>query len=68
MHKSGINYRLVKFNGSSHLTEGQWTDWDPHNPPTEYMELAGSKQQAERPDQWITPDKFCHNARNANVS
>ena len=39
----------------SHITEGCWIDWDPNNPPNEYVELAGT---AERPDQWIKPDKF----------
>jgi len=42
----------------SHLTDGQWNDWDPQNPPLEYIELADSKQTYEKPDQWIRPDKL----------
>lgn len=42
-----------------HITDGQWKDWDPNNPPTQYIELAGDESQhLERPDQWIMPDKL----------
>jgi len=40
-----------------HITDPFWNDWDPNNPPTEYIELADDKQTLERPDQWIIPDK-----------
>jgi len=46
------------FNDLRHVTEGCWNDWDPNSPPTEFMELAGPKQNFERPDQWIRPDKY----------
>lgn len=40
-----------------HHTEGKWIDWDPKNPPTEYIELGGGTQfQRERPDVWIKPE------------
>ena len=42
-----------------HITDGQWKDWDPSNPPTQHVELAGGESQnLERPDQWIMPDKY----------
>lgn len=40
-----------------HLTEGKWHDYDPKNPPTDYIELAGAGLQRERPDQWIRPSE-----------
>ncbi|KAK1781802.1 hypothetical protein QBC45DRAFT_320393 [Copromyces sp. CBS 386.78] len=39
-----------------HHTEGKWQDWDPSNPPTEYIELGGGERlQYEKPDVWIRP-------------
>ncbi len=39
-----------------HHTEGKWITWDPKNPPSDYIELAGGQRQFERPDVWIKPD------------
>lgn len=39
-----------------HHTEGKWKEWDPKNPPTHYIELAGGDLQYERPDLWIKPE------------
>ncbi|KAB8296023.1 hypothetical protein EYC80_008834 [Monilinia laxa] len=39
-----------------HQTEGKWIKWDAKSPPTEFIELAGSHQERERPDVWIKPE------------
>jgi DNA ligase-4 len=58
MQKSGI-VAVTSSNAQRHITDGEWKDWDPHNPPTQYIELAGGESQhLERPDQWIMPDKL----------
>ncbi|KAL2258778.1 hypothetical protein VTK26DRAFT_7770 [Humicola hyalothermophila] len=41
-----------------HHTEGKWHDWDPANPPSEFIELGGGERlQYERPDVWIRPSE-----------
>lgn len=39
-----------------HQTDGKWIKWDAKSPPTEFIELAGSHQERERPDVWIKPE------------
>ncbi|TGO89397.1 hypothetical protein BPOR_0111g00070 [Botrytis porri] len=39
-----------------HQTDGKWHKWDIKSPPTEFIELAGSHQEKERPDVWIKAD------------
>lgn len=52
-----------------HHTENKWHKWDPHNPPTQYIELGGGVQyQRERPDVWILPeDSLVIQAKAASV-
>ncbi|KAK9455351.1 ATP dependent DNA ligase domain-containing protein [Dipodascopsis uninucleata] len=40
-----------------HLTDNNWTTWDRKNPPINYIELAGERNDREAPDVWIRPDK-----------
>ena len=52
-----------------HKTDGRWRKWDPKNPPTQYIELAGGQLQFERPDEWILPsDSLVIEAKAASVS
>lgn len=37
-------------------TDGKWNKWDAKSPPSEFVELAGSNQEKERPDVWIKPE------------
>jgi len=58
MHGLGaVRNRFTSDSDRRHLTDGQWNDWDPQNPPLDYIELADKAQTVERPDQWIKPDK-----------
>ncbi|KAK4186842.1 hypothetical protein QBC35DRAFT_515923 [Podospora australis] len=55
--KVGGGFKAEDYAEIRHHTEGKWHDWDPLNPPTDYIELAGGKQQYERPDVWIRPSE-----------
>jgi DNA ligase-4 len=55
--KIRFEYLLTLSDTSRHITDGHWNDWDPNNPPMEYIELADANQTFERPDQWIKPDE-----------
>lgn len=53
-----------------HDTEGKWIDWDPKQPPTQYIDIGGpSTAGRERPDQWIKPeDSFVIEIKAADVT
>ncbi|PNY27516.1 DNA ligase [Tolypocladium capitatum] len=54
--KVGGGFRAEDYAQIRHHTEGKWMDWDPKNPPSEYIELGGGEsKQLERPDVWIRP-------------
>lgn len=54
--KVGGGFRAEDYAEVRHRTEGKWIEWDPKNPPTEYIELGGGEsKQYERPDMWIRP-------------
>lgn len=54
--KVGGGFRAEDYAEVKHRTEGKWIDWDPKNPPSEYVELGGGEaKQYERPDVWIRP-------------
>lgn len=54
--KVGGGFRAEDYAEIRHRTEGKWIDWDPKQPPTEYVELGGGEaRQYERPDVWIRP-------------
>jgi len=56
MQRSGSSYSIPL--SGRHITDGKWHDWDPNQPPIEFIELADPKQTVERPDQWIKPDEW----------
>ncbi|XP_044717776.1 ATP dependent DNA ligase domain-containing protein [Hirsutella rhossiliensis] len=54
--KVGGGFRAEDYAEIRHRTEGKWMEWDPKNPPSEYIELGGGEaKQYERPDVWIRP-------------
>ena len=53
--KVGGGFTFTNYAAIRHKTDGKWKKWDPKNPPTQYIELAGGPQQFERPDEWIVP-------------
>lgn len=54
--KVGGGFRAEDYAEVRHRTEGKWIEWDPKNPPSEYIELGGGEaKQYERPDVWIRP-------------
>ncbi|UNI16471.1 DNA ligase (ATP) [Purpureocillium takamizusanense] len=54
--KVGGGFRGEDYAEIRHHTEGKWIEWDPKNPPSEYIELGGGEaKQLERPDVWIRP-------------
>lgn len=55
--KVGGGFTAADYASIRHQTDGKWKDWNPHRPPTEYIELAGGAKQHERPDVWIRPDE-----------
>ena len=55
--KVGGGFTAADYANVRHRTDGKWKEWDPKNPPTEYVELGGGEQQFERPDVWIKPDE-----------
>ncbi|ESZ94553.1 hypothetical protein SBOR_5043 [Sclerotinia borealis F-4128] len=54
--KVGGGFNADDYAAIRHQTEGKWIKWDAKSPPTEFIELAGSHQEKERPDVWIKPD------------
>lgn len=56
--KVGGGFTAADYAEIRHRTEGKWMDWDPRNPPNEWIELGGwtSNRQFERPDVWIKPE------------
>ncbi|KAI1827391.1 DNA ligase I [Xylaria intraflava] len=55
--KVGGGFRAEDYAEIQRLTEGKWKDWDSKKPPSKYIQLAGEKQQCERPDVWIRPSE-----------
>ncbi|KAI1085362.1 ATP-dependent DNA ligase [Whalleya microplaca] len=56
--KVGGGFRAEDYAEIRHHTEGKWKAWDPKNPPSRYIALAGGdKVQALRPDLWIRPSE-----------
>ncbi|KAL6721565.1 DNA ligase (ATP) [Lecanora helva] len=53
--KVGGGFTSADYAAIRHKTDGKWKKWDPKNPPTQYIELAGGALQYERPDEWILP-------------
>ncbi|KND89026.1 DNA ligase 4 [Tolypocladium ophioglossoides CBS 100239] len=54
--KVGGGFRAEDYAQIRHHTEGKWIEWDPKNPPSEYIELGGGEsKQLEQPDVWIRP-------------
>ncbi|KAH6603551.1 dna ligase 4 [Trichoderma cornu-damae] len=54
--KVGGGFRTEDYAEIRHRTDGKWMEWDPKNPPSEYVELGGGEaKQFERPDMWIRP-------------
>ncbi|EDO00868.1 hypothetical protein SS1G_03342 [Sclerotinia sclerotiorum 1980 UF-70] len=54
--KVGGGFNADDYAAIRHQTDGKWIKWDAKSPPTEFIELAGSHQEKERPDVWIKPD------------
>lgn len=56
--KVGGGFTAADYAEIRHRTEGKWMDWDPRNPPSDWIELGGwtSNRQYERPDVWIKPE------------
>jgi DNA ligase-4 len=55
--KVGGGFNRQNYKEINHETEGKWQVWDPKNPPSKYIELAGGDRQFERPDEWIRPSE-----------
>jgi DNA ligase-4 len=55
--KVGGGFKAEDYATIRHHTDGKWQDYDKHNPPREYIELAGGKLQHEAPDVWIRPSQ-----------
>jgi DNA ligase-4 len=53
--KVGGGFRAEDYEKLLYLTTDKWIEWDRKHPPTEFIELAGSDGQHERPDLWIKP-------------
>ena len=54
--KVGGGFKAEDYAEIRHRTDGKWMEWDPKNPPSEYIELGGGEsKQYERPDVWIRP-------------
>src|SRR5947207_12140171 len=53
----GGGFKADDYSAIRHHTDGKWKEWDPKNPPLEYIELGGGDLQYERPDVWIKPDE-----------
>jgi DNA ligase-4 len=67
--KVGGGFKAEDYANIRHHTENKWVDWDPKNPPTDLIELAGGEAQFERPDVWIKPcDSVVISVKAASVS
>ncbi|XRM46458.1 DNA ligase (ATP) [Aspergillus tubingensis] len=69
--KVGGGFTAADYANIRHHTDGKWMDWNPKNPPTAYIELAGGNAQHERPDQWIKPEDsvvLCVKAASVSIS
>ena len=67
--KVGGGFKAADYAQIRHITEDKWIKWDPKNPPTEYIELAGGALQYECPDVWIKPNEsFVIAVKAASVS
>lgn len=68
--KVGGGFKAEDYAEMRHHTEGKWHDWDPNNPPSEYIELGGGDRlQYERPDVWIRPsDSVVVEVKAASIS
>jgi DNA ligase-4 len=53
--KVGGGLTAMDYANIRHHTHGKWIEWDPKNPPTQFVELAGGPLQFEKPDVWIKP-------------
>ncbi len=66
--KVGGGFTAADYANVRHHTEGKWIDWDPKNPPTQFVKLGGGPLQYERPDVWIKPsDSLVVEVRAASV-
>ncbi|QSZ37187.1 hypothetical protein DSL72_009281 [Monilinia vaccinii-corymbosi] len=54
--KVGGGFNADDYAAIRHQTDGKWIKWDAKSPPTDFIELAGSHQEKERPDVWIKPE------------
>lgn len=67
--KVGGGFTSADYAAIRHKTDGKWKTWDPKNPPTKYIELAGGALQYERPDEWILPsDSLVVEVKAASIS
>ncbi len=67
--KVGGGFTSADYAAIRHQTDGKWKIWDPKNPPTKYVELAGGALQYERPDEWILPsDSLVVEVKAASIS
>lgn len=55
LFKVGGGFKGEDYANIRHHTEGKWIDYNPKQPPTEFIELGGGNLQYERPDVWIKP-------------
>jgi DNA ligase-4 len=56
--KVGGGFKAEDYGEIRHHTENKWHEWDPANPPSEFVELGGGERlQYERPDVWIRPSE-----------
>ncbi|CAD6444139.1 240d33d0-3fcf-403d-99d6-2502f0071114 [Sclerotinia trifoliorum] len=67
--KVGGGFNADDYAAIRHQTDGKWIKWDAKSPPTEFIELAGTHQEKERPDVWIKPnDSIVIEVKAASVS
>jgi len=67
--KVGGGFTSADYAAIRHKTDGKWKIWDPNDPPTQYVELAGGALQYERPDEWILPsDSLVVEIKAASIS
>ena len=65
----GGGFTAADYANVRHHTDGKWIEWDPKNPPTQFVKLGGGLLQYERPDVWIKPsDSLVVEVRAASVS
>ena len=67
--KVGGGFTTQDYANIRHYTDGKWMEWDPRNPPIDFIELGGAHLQRERPDMWIKPpDSVVVEVKAASVS